>query len=145
MHKSENIHDAAEKRIWSARVLGYYWLLQLPEAALLLVILLLLQAWLEFPAWITWSLVGLWVAKDAALYPLVWRSFDSGYPATMHLLDGEIGVATERIDPTGYVRVRGELWHAELERGAPPIEKDEAVHVKATRDLTLIVAAAHEK
>jgi membrane protein implicated in regulation of membrane protease activity len=142
MYRAVKTQEDAEKRIWSARVLGKYWLLQLPEAALLLLILLLLQAWLEFPAWITWSLVGLWVAKDAALYPLVWRSFDSGYPATIHSLDGELGVAAERLDPTGYVRVRGELWHAELERGARPVEKDEAVQIKATRDLTLIVTAA---
>lgn len=141
MRRASKSQDAAEKRIWSARVLSNYWALQVPEAALLVVILLLLQSWLGFPTWLTWSLVGLWVAKDAALYPLVWRSYDPGYPATMHSLDGEHGVATERLDPSGYVRVRGELWRAELDRGARPVNKDEAVQVQATRGLTLIVAA----
>jgi membrane protein implicated in regulation of membrane protease activity len=141
MRRASKPQDAAEKRIWSARVLSNYWALQVPEAALLVVILLLLQSWLGFPTWLTWSLVGLWVAKDAALYPLVWRSYDPGYPATMHSLDGEHGVATERLDPSGYVRVRGELWRAELDRGARPVNKDEAVQVQATRGLTLIVAA----
>ena len=83
----------------------------------------------------------MWVAKDAALYPFVWRSYDPGYPATMHSLDGEHGVATERLDRSGYVRVCGELWRAELDRGARPVDKDEPVRIQATRGLTVIVAA----
>ena len=83
----------------------------------------------------------MWVAKDAALYPFVWRSYDPGYPATMHSLDGEHGVATERLDRSGYVRVCGELWRAELDRGARPVDKDEPVQVQATGGHTLIVAA----
>jgi membrane-bound ClpP family serine protease len=138
---ARNNPDAAEGRMWSASVLGKYWALQLPEAALVVVILLLLQEWLELPAWLTWSLVGLWVAKDAAIYPFVWRSFDPGYPATLHSLDGERGVATERLDPAGYIRVRGELWRAELAHGARPVEKDEPVQVESTRGLTVIVVA----
>ncbi|MDH3412232.1 MAG: NfeD family protein [Gammaproteobacteria bacterium] len=141
MHRAGNNLDAAERRMWSASVLGKYWALQLPEAALVVVILLLLQAWLGFPTWLTWSLVGLWVTKDAAFYPFVWRSYDPGYPATLHSLDGEHGVATERLDRSGYVRVRGELWRAELDRGARPVDKDEPVQVQATRGLTVIVAA----
>jgi len=141
MRRAGNKLDAAEKRIWSAQVLGKYWLLQLPEAALVVVVLLLLQEWLQFPPWLTWTLVGLWVAKDAALYPFVWRSFDPGYPATLHCLDGEHGVATERLDPSGYIRVRGELWRAELARGARPVDKDEPVRVQAMRGLTVIVVA----
>jgi len=141
MHRAGKNLEAAEKRMWSASVLGRYWAMQLPEAALVIVALLLLQEWLGFSAWITWSLAGLWVAKDAALYPFVWRSYDPGYPATMHSLDGEHGIATERLDRSGYVRVRGELWHAELDHGARPVDKDETVQVRATRGHTLIVDA----
>lgn len=140
-HKTRNSLDAAERRMWSASVLGKYWALQLPEAALVIVILLLLQEWLGFSTWLTWSLVGLWVAKDAALYPFVWRSYDPGYPTTLHSLDGERGVATERLDRSGYVRVRGELWRAELAPGARPVDKDEPVRVEATRGLRVIVTA----
>ena len=135
---------APEKRMWSAQVLGQYWLLQLPEAALVVIILLALQHWFAIPTWVVWSLVALWVAKDAALYPLVWRSFDSGYPATLHSLEGERGVATERLDRSGYVRVRGELWKAELAQGARPVDKDERVQVQAMRGLTVVVIAVSE-
>ena len=135
---------AAEKRMWSAQVLGKYWLLQVPEAALVVIILLALQHWFAIPTWVVWSLVVLWVAKDAALYPFVWRSFDAGYPATLHSLDGEHGVATERLDRSGYVRVGGELWKAELAQDARPVEKDEGVQVQGTRGLTLIVVATSD-
>jgi membrane-bound ClpP family serine protease len=140
-HGTRNNLDAAERRMWSARVLGKYWALQLPEVALVIVVLLLLQEWLGFATWLTWSLVGLWVAKDAAFYPFVWRSYDPSYPTTLHSLDGEHGVATERLDRSGYVRVRGELWRAELAHGARPVDKGEPVQVQATRGLTVIVTA----
>lgn len=138
-------HDRSpEKRLWSAQVLGKYWLLQLPEAAVLAVILLMLQHWFAIPTWVVWSVVALWVVKDAALYPFVWRSFDPEYPAMSHSLNGEYGVATERLDRSGYVRVRGELWRAELARGARAVEKDERVQVQAMRGLTVIVVAVSE-
>ncbi len=141
---ARNKTDAAEGRMWSASVLGKYWALQLPEAALVVVVMLLLKEWLELPAWLTWSLVGLWVAKDAAIYPFVWRSFDPTYPATQHSLDGERGVATERLDPSGYIRVRGELWRAELAHGVRQVEKDETVEVQSMRGLTVIVVPVSE-
>lgn len=116
-----------------------YWLLQLPGTVLLIVILCLLRDRLELPAWVLWSIVAIWVGKDVLLYPLVWRSYDAAYPVTAHSMEGEHGVATERIDPTGYVRVRGELWRAELMNGVPPIDKGERVLVETMRDLTLLV------
>ena len=138
-HKANSNPDAVERRMWSARVLGKYWALQLPGTALLVVILHLLQDYLSISTWLLWSIVGFWVVKDVVLYPIVWRSYDPGYPATLHSLDGARGVATERLDPTGYVRVRGELWRAELVGGAPPVEKGEPVRVQTVRDFTLQV------
>jgi membrane protein implicated in regulation of membrane protease activity len=143
MRGARNDRDP-ERRRWSAQVLGKYWLLQLPETALLVIILLLLQHSFAIPTWVVWSVVALWIAKDAALYPFVWRSFDPEYPARSHTLDGEHGIATERLDRSGYVRVRGELWKAELARGARAVEKDERVRVQAMRGITVIVVAVSE-
>lgn len=128
-----------DRRMWKARVLLRYWLLQLPGMALLIFVLFLLRDRLEIPAWALWSIVAIWVAKDALLYPLVWRSYDAAYPVTTHSMEGAHGVATERIDPTGYVRVRGELWRAELMNGVPPIDKGEPVLVETRRDFILRV------
>ena len=127
------------RRIWNARVLLRYWLLQLPATVLLILVLVLLKDRLQLPSWAVWSIVAIWVIKDALLYPLVWRSYDVAYPVTAHSMEGEHGVATERIDPTGYVRVRGELWRAELVNGVPPIDKDERVLVETRRDFILLV------
>ena len=56
MLRASHSVDAAEKRMWSAQVLGKYWLLQLPEAALVIVVLLALQYWFDIPTWVVWSL-----------------------------------------------------------------------------------------
>ena len=116
-----------------------YWLLQLPGTALLVLLLVLFRDRLEIPTWMFWSIVTIWVAKDVLLYPLVWRSYDTAYPGTAHSMEGAYGVATERIDPKGYVRVRGELWRAELVDGVAPIDKGERVLVEMRRDFVLLV------
>jgi membrane protein implicated in regulation of membrane protease activity len=126
--------------MWSGRVLAKYWALQLPFTALLITALLWFEDDLGLPRWLTWTLVAAWVAKDAILYPLVWRSYDGGasarppYPSE--------AVAIERIDPRGRVRSSGELWRAELAPGARPIEEGETVRIKARRRFTLLVEAA---
>lgn len=144
-HRTSTNPSAVERRLWSARVLGKYWALQIPGTVLLVVILHLLQDRLGLSTWLLWGIVGFWVGKDVALYPLVWRSYDPGYPATLHSLDGARGVATERLNPSGYVRVRGELWRARLAHGTRPVNKGEPVQVQVTRGLTLIVIAVDHR
>jgi membrane protein implicated in regulation of membrane protease activity len=84
--------------------------------------------------------VAIWVAKDAILYPFVWRAYDPSDPAALpYRMEGARAIAVDRIDPSGLVRVSGELWRAELSRGAREIEEGETVHVNARRGLTLLV------
>ncbi len=52
---------------------------------------------------------------------------------------GARGIAKERLAPSGYVFVRGELWKAVLMKGSPPIEEGEGVLVHAKEGLTLVV------
>lgn len=54
--------------MWSARVLARYWALQLPVTALVIAILLAVEAGLEWPRWLAWTIAGAWVATDAILY-----------------------------------------------------------------------------
>jgi membrane protein implicated in regulation of membrane protease activity len=56
-------------------------------------------------------------------------------------LVGESGVVTERCDPRGRVKIKGELWRAEA-LTADPIEAGAAVRVVAVDDLTLRVTPA---
>jgi membrane-bound serine protease (ClpP class) len=56
-------------------------------------------------------------------------------------LIGEEAVVTEPLDPSGYVRVRGEVWAATLDNGAGPAPVGAKVMVWDVQGLTLHVAA----
>jgi membrane-bound ClpP family serine protease len=127
--------------MWSGRVLAKYWALQLPGTALLVATLLFVEDDLAWPPWLVWTIVAAWVAKDAILYPFVWRSYAGGSARLPYPM---AGVAVERIDPHGLIRSSGELWRAELAPGARPIEEGETVKVSARRRFTLLVEPGRE-
>ena len=58
---------------------------------------------------------------------------------------GRRGIAKERLAPSGYMHICGELWKAKLVGGGPPIEKGEAVRVEEMRGLTLLVRPYKEE
>jgi membrane-bound ClpP family serine protease len=128
------------RSMWSRGVLAKYWALQLPATALLIVVLLGAAERFAWPQWVVWTIVVLWVAKDALLYPLLWRSYDPSDPAALpYPIESAKGIALGSIDPSGLVRVWGEVWSAELARGARRIEKGETVRVNTRQGLTLLV------
>jgi membrane protein implicated in regulation of membrane protease activity len=133
------------KKKWSSHILLKYWLLQLPALALLVLILIFAQRWVDLPAWIFWGSLIIWVVKDAVLYPFVWRAYDWDRSNDSNSMVGAKGIAKERLAPSGYVQVRGELWKAELAEGAQPVEEAEPVLVQEIRGLTLIVEPGVEK
>ncbi len=133
------------KKKWSSRILLKYWLLQLPALALLVLILIFAQRWVDLPAWIFWGSLTIWVVKDAVLYPFVWRAYDWDRSKDSNSMVGAKGIAKERLAPSGYVQVRGELWKAELAEGVQPVEEGKPVLVQEIRGLTLIVGPGVEK
>jgi len=126
------------RRRWPARAIRKYVLLQLPGLLALIFLLKLIQRWFAIPEWLFWISIVIWVVKDAILFPFVWRAYDSGRPEDEKMV-GARGVAKERLDPSGYVFVRGELWRAVLMKGSPTIEEGEGVLVHAKEGLTLVV------
>ena len=133
------------KEKWSSHILLKYWLLQLPELALLVLILIFVQRWVDLPAWIFWGSLIIWVGKDAVLYPFVWRAYDWGRSKDSNSMVGAKGTAKGLLAPSGYVQVRGELWKAELAEGFQPVEEGEPVLVQQIRGLTLIVEPGVER
>lgn len=53
-------------------------------------------------------------------------------------LVGQTAVVTERCDPIGRAKIRGELWRAQA-AGTDAIEAGSTVHVLGVEDLTLLV------
>ena len=89
--------------------------------------------WLAALGW------SLFVLKDFALYPWLRDAYAAGNPEAAAQLVGRTGLARERIDPSGYVRVGAELWRAELAPGCAAVDAGGSVRVVAVRGLTLIV------
>ena len=59
----------------------------------------------------------------------------------MHSLVGTEGIVEERLAPSGYIRVHGELWQAEIIGEGRPIEKGAVVQIQGIRGLLLLVQA----
>ncbi|MFH1123429.1 MAG: NfeD family protein [Pseudomonadota bacterium] len=131
-----------KNRGWSGSVVLKYALLQLPALALLIIILLLARRWFDIPARYAWGILLLWVAKDAALFPFVWRAYDTDYGSAANSMIGRRGVAKDRLSPSGYVLIGGELWQAEVIEGNSSVERGGSVRVHGLRGLTLLVTAA---
>jgi membrane protein implicated in regulation of membrane protease activity len=127
------------KKNGSVRVLMKYSLLQMPMLFLVIVGLFLAQRYLGLPAWAAWGGSVVWLAKDMLLFPLVRRSYDDRNQNTAHSLSGAHGRAVEMLDNSGYVRVRGALWWAEVTGARGPIQKGERVRVQGSRGLVLLV------
>lgn len=104
------------------------------------IVLLVLQRWLEFSGWITGGIFLVWLAKDFVFYPFVRTAYETDVKTGIEQLIGAKGIARQELDPYGYVHVRGELWRAEVERGAPPIARGTLVRIRAAQGSTLIVS-----
>lgn len=130
---------------WTVRVLVRYILLQVPGTALLILILLQIHKWFDLPVWSIYGLIAVSVAKDIILFPFVWRAYDWSSQNEINPMVGRQGIVRERLTPSGYIRIHGELWKAELKNGNPPIEKGETVRVEEVRGLTLLVGPSEEE
>jgi len=122
-----------------SRVYLRYGLLTIPGTAALVLILIVVQNWVPIPVWLRVTLILLWLAKEIILFPFVWRAYDHARPEGFHSMIGQRGITRERLAPTGYVRVQGELWKAEIMLNEPPIEKNQPVRVEKVAGLKLFV------
>jgi len=122
--------------MWSRQVILKYSLLQLPGLAMLILILILLQYWVNIPTWAVLMFISLWIIMDVILYPFVWRAYEKGNSTSMI---GLKGTAVDHLSPSGHVRIKGELWRAKVTQSNSTIEKGEIVTVKGLDGLTLIV------
>lgn len=118
-----------------------YLLFQLPGWVLAAVILAVLRYWAGIPGWVALGVFVLWVIKDLVMYPLLRTAYESGVKTGADRLIGARGVAQGELSPRGYVRVRGELWQAEVKPSDGPVPPGGRVKVLAAEGMTLIVTA----
>lgn len=130
---------------WSSRIVVRYTLFQIPSWAIMILILLLVRYYLDLSAWAIWGIVGLWVVKDIILFPFVWRAYDRSRWGNLNMMIGTQGVTEQRLAPSGYIRVHGELWKAEVMEGEGPIEKGEVVRIQGIRGLVLLIQPDREE
>jgi len=132
-----------KKPAWSVRVVGRYALFQIPSLGILVSILILVRQWVDLPNWFFWGFIVSWLVKDIFLFPFVWRAYERDRLKELHSLIGKEGTVEDRLAPSGYIRVHGELWQAEMSEDDSPIEKGETVRIQGIRGLKLLVEAAH--
>ncbi len=124
---------------WSAQIIIRYTLLQLPALALLLMALVLVQRWINISNWVFWGSIMIWIAKDVVLFFFTWRAYETTAAKPGRSMVGARGITQNRLAPSGFIHVRGELWKAEVWGTGRPIEIGEKVKVRDIRGLTLVV------
>jgi membrane-bound serine protease (ClpP class) len=77
------------------------------------------------------------------MYPVYRKALSSTGPSDSVI--GARGIARERIAPSGYILVRGELWRARLREGSPAVEEGDPVRVLKIEGLTLEIVPEREE
>lgn len=131
--------------MWSLRLLLKYIAIQAAGWVVVFAVAWLLAEYFGWPRRVVWAVLALWIVKDAALYPLVWRAYDWRGTRSAYPPEGSEGVVLRRLSPKGIVRVRGELWNARLADGADETDEGRRVRVTGRDGMTLIVEPAAER
>jgi membrane protein implicated in regulation of membrane protease activity len=128
-----------------ARIYLRYILLNIPAMVLIILALILAQHWITVPIWLSLTIIFIWLIKDVILFPFVWRAYDWERPGRSRSMIGKQGIARQRLAPTGYVLVQGELWKAECAEADQSIESEKLVRVVKMDGLKLYVEAENKE
>ena len=127
------------------RIVLRYALYQIPDIAILALILYVLHRWGYLSLWLFIGIIIFWIVKYVVAFTFVWRAYDKPRPGDVKRLIGTEGIAEERLDPSGYIRVHGELWRGEVMEKTVPVEKGETVLIERALGLTLLVKPLQKK
>jgi membrane-bound ClpP family serine protease len=98
--------------------------------------------WLGLAAWVPIPVVALWIIKDVLMYPAMRRYYEPE-PADRRIVGAE-GEALSPIDQRGFVRVRGEIWQAQVMPGRRSVAQGRQVRVCDVEGLRLRVETIDE-
>lgn len=119
-----------------------YALFQLPELLLFAVVLIIAGRWITIPSWFFWGFFVFLAVKDVAVFPFVWRAYDSRDAKRLRQLIGKKGVVVQPLQPRGVVQVNGELWKAEVSADGIQMDKNDHIRVEDIKGFCLIVSRA---
>jgi membrane protein implicated in regulation of membrane protease activity len=122
-----------------------YIVAQVPGWILIALLLVMLRLWFGVSLWVLSVVMVAWLVKDAILFRYVKPAYETGNSETDGDITGGEGRARERLDPSGYIVIRGRLWRARVKKGAGPIEEGGRVRIEGRSGLTLIVVPADER
>lgn len=117
-----------------------FWLAVIGAAALALGLVLSLGV-VDAPVWLQWAaFAGLAVAFNVFFRRRIYEQLLGRSPGVAPALEGESGVALERIEPggVGAVELRGSTWRAR-NVGAAALEPQAAVRVEGRQGILLHV------
>jgi len=121
------------------RVLLRYAALQVPGQLFVLALAFAAHEFLGLPGWTVWAVPLAWAAKDALLFPFVWRAYEPDDAGAAVGLVGQIAVSEETLDPGGWVRLGAELWRARLVDGVRSAPRGAKLRVVGVEGLVLRV------
>jgi membrane protein implicated in regulation of membrane protease activity len=93
---------------------------------------------------VVWIILIVWLIKDIAMYPFVWRAYDPEFNKVEHQMKGLTGIVTKTLDPLGAIKVNGELWRAEVMEPGETVKSGERVVIEDIQGLTLLVRRPNE-
>jgi membrane-bound ClpP family serine protease len=123
----------------TGRIVFRYFCIQLIGTLAFILVLILVRRWIELPFWLFVSIAAVWIVKDMILFPFVWRAYDWDREEKTSPMVGMQGIVQQRLDPTGYIQVRGELWQATVADKQTPVDTGKAVRVTGIKGLMLFV------
>ncbi len=116
-----------------------YTLFQIPVLVLLGLGVAAAVRWWDLPVLAAYGLVAVWIAKDIIMYPVLRVAYEAGDSSGVEGIHGALGVVTQPLVPSGYVKLGSERWKAELVCGDGTVSVGSAIRVVELRGLTLIV------
>jgi len=122
-----------------------YLLFQLPGMFFAGIVLVLLFERGHLTAPLAWGLFGLWVLKDALMFPVTKIAYETPHrPHGPEALLGEVAIAQGPITSwgagdSGWILVRGELWRAHSREGTASVAQGDRVRVVEAREHVLVV------
>ncbi len=117
-----------------------YWLFQIPGIVLAALVGGSLYYFERVTLSTAFLILGAWVIKDAALYPILVHAFRTeGTKTGIEKMIGMVGTVRQELQPEGIIWVRGERWKA-ITDSPQTITKGTLVKVIHAKQLTITVA-----